>query len=376
MAVGMVMTMPRVAGGTLDAHNYRVLIGNHVDKQILGEMPAADLTYKDELNQPGSCSFRVPIEHEAVTPDVIWPGRRVVFIERDGQVVWGGWILTCRASGASLEVNAEGWYAYIRRRYRMGPWRWQAADQIAIAVTVMGYLHEDPLAVPLVTYDTLNTGTNRAYEWLGHDKTAGAVIDELAAMAGGFDWSMRYAWSGQWPTPNLHFHYPWRGKRVPLPIDDALPLVEFSVAVDASPVAASISVFGRDNPDFPDTPWEGRWAIAVSNARELGFPEWQSVEAARDVDSLAELEALAERRMRTTSDCSVVPSVTYASGGELGELDNLTTGDVVHVVHHRGWIDVDGWYRIMGRSVTVGEDSTERTQLDLAPYVLAGGAAG
>jgi hypothetical protein len=376
MAAGMVMTAPRIAGGTLDAHAYRVLIGNHVTKQVLAEMPASDLQYTDELNKPGSCSFRVPLEHEAVTADVIWPGRRTLFIERDGQVVWGGWIMTARASGASLEVGAEGWWAILRRRFRLGPWRWVNHDQVAIAVSITNLLlAQDADALPAVTYDTLDTGTIRSYEWLGHDKPAAAALDELAAMAGGFDWSMRYAWTNLWPAPNLHFHYPWRGRRVPLPIDDALPLTEFGVAVDATPVACSIAVFGRDNPDFPDAPWTGRWAIARSDARELGFPELHSVEAARDVESLAELQALADRRMRTTSDCSMVPSVTYASGGDVGELDNLEAGDVVHVVHHRGWLDIDGWFRIMGRSVAVGEDGTERTTLDLAPYALAGGPA-
>jgi hypothetical protein len=375
MAVGMAMTMPRVAAGTLDAHTYRVLIGNHKTKQVLAEMPAAEVTYTDELNKPGAASFKVPLEHPAVTPDVVWPGRRNLFIERDGQVVWGGWIVTVRASGSSVDVAAEGWWHYFRRRYRLGPWRWTNKDQMLIATQIVDILEEDPLAVPAVTYDTLNSGTIRTYEWLGHDKPAAAALDELAAMAGGFDWSMRYAWSGVWPAPNLHFHYPWRGRRVPLPIDEALPLVDFGVDVDASAVATSISVFGRDNPNYPDAPWTERWAIERSDAWALGYPTTQAVEAARDVDSLPELYALAERRMRTTSDCSIVPSVTYASGGDLAELDALAAGDVCHVVHSRGWIDVDGWFRIMGRSVAVGEDGTEQTTLDLAPYTLAGGPA-
>lgn len=359
----------------LAGHRYRLLIGDHVGKRILGEMPAADVAYVDELNRPGACSFRVPLDHPAVTPDVVWPGRRVMFVERDGLVVWGGWIVTCRTSGASLEVAGEGWYAYLRRRYRLGPWRWANSDQMAIAVAILGLMTEDADAMPAVTYDTLHSGTFRAFEWLGHDKTCAAAIDELAAMAGGFDWSMRYAWTANgWPAPTLHLHYPWRGVRHPTPIDSALPLVELSVAVDSSPVAASISVFGRDNPDFPEAPWTDRWSIRTSGARALGFPELQTVEAARDVDSLAELDALAKRRMLTTSDCSVVPSVTFASGGdELGDLEQLAAGDVVHVVHRQGWIDLDGWYRVMARSVSVDVDGTERTRLDLAPVVLAGG---
>jgi hypothetical protein len=375
MAVGMVMTAPRVAAGTLDAHAYRVLIGNHVTRQILGEMPASELTYTDELNKPGSCSFRVPIEHPAVTQEVIWPGRRTVFVERDGAVVFGGWIVTCRASGSSLEVAAEGWFHFIRRRYRMGPWVWHGFDQMQVAVAVLNLVGEDTLAMPAISWDTLNSGTVRDYEWIGHDKTGGAVIDELAAMAGGFDWSMRYAWADGWPAPTIHLHYPWRGTRVSLPITDALPLVDFGVAVDSSPIADSVSVFGRDNPDYPEAPWTDRWAMSASNAPALGYPAFHVVEAARDVESLAELQALADRRMRTTSDCSLVPSVTYASGGDLDELDALQAGDVVHVRHARGWIDVDDWFRIMGRSVVVGEDSTEQTTLALAPHSLAGGFA-
>jgi hypothetical protein len=361
------------SSSTLVAEPYRVLVGDHVRRHVLAEMPAAELGYSDELNTPGSCAFKLPIEHPAVTPENVWPGNRVVFVERAGAVVWGGWIKTCRADASTVSVAAEGWWSYFRRRYRLGPWTWSNTDQLAIARGLLSVLEEDPDAMPAVDPSPATSGVRRDFVWVGHDKTAAAALEELMAMSGAFDVSFTFPWGDDgWPHPTLHLHYPYRGIRQATPLDVALPVVAVDVDVDASEVAASISVFGKDNPAYPDTPWQDRWAIERSDARDLGFPELQSVESARDVENLAELQALARRRMAHCSDAIARPSVSVATGGG-GELETVGTGDTIHVVYRRGWADVDGWYRIMARSVAVGDDGTETTKFDLAPYDLAGG---
>lgn len=358
----------------LSAVGYRVLIGEHRQRRILAEVPAAQLTYTDELNAPGSVAFTLPVDDPIVTPDLIWPGRRNVFIERAGAVVWGGWIKTCRADASTLNVAGEGWWSYFRRRWRLGPWKYAQWDLIDIARHIVALLEEDAIALPDVDPSPASTGVLRDFEWIGHDKTAGAALEELCASAPGLEWSIDFPdWPSSWPVPVLHFHYPTRGRRIATRIDEALPIASFEVEVDGIDVAESISVFGRDNPDYPEEPWTGRWAIERSQAWENGYPAYQLVEAQRDIESLDLLTDIARKRMVNASDCLVVPNVTFATAGvATSAATTLAPGDTVFVHLHQGWAQVSGWYRIMSKSIAVEADGTERTSLTFSPAALAG----
>lgn len=376
MAVRVALTVaPRSTVSPFDLApvRYRVLVGDYRNRQILGELPASTLKYEDGLGTAGSATVTVPLDHPAVTRDTVWPARRVLFVEREGRVVWGGWIWTIRAGTDSLEVSAEGWWSYFRRRTRLGPWRWNDVDQLAIARGLLVLLGEDPAAMPDVDPSPASSGIKRTYEWQGHDKTAAAALEELAGITNGFEWSFTFDRRGEdsWPWPTLHLHYPYRGVRRPAPLDAALPIVGMDLTVDGTRLAQAITTFGRDNPEYPDAPWTGRYWTDGADPTTWTYPQLQDVVPMRDTEDLSILRDSAQLHRVVRETPTEIPSMTFESVPSTSDAANVEPGDVVRVRVRRGWIDLDGWFRVTSKTVDVGPAS-EKTSFTFVPRATAG----
>lgn len=99
---------------------YRVLCADLVGtgNQIREELPISDLQFSYILNAAGTFSGTISLDHPKCTRDNLDPGATAIYIERGGQLVWGGilWSAQVDTAERKLHLAGEGFWSYFKRR--------------------------------------------------------------------------------------------------------------------------------------------------------------------------------------------------------------------------------------------------------------------
>lgn len=99
---------------------YAALLGDIVTGQIRGELPVESISATNALNAPGQASVTLPLNAgDQFTSADFDPGRSSLSVLRDGTCLWSGiiWTWDAEVAGNSLNLNANGWHSYFRRRF-------------------------------------------------------------------------------------------------------------------------------------------------------------------------------------------------------------------------------------------------------------------
>ncbi|MFL6126906.1 MAG: hypothetical protein ACJ73U_45700, partial [Actinophytocola sp.] len=92
---------------------YTYLIADLRSGQILDELPLSGVTFDKKLNDTGSLRAQLNVADPVIRrrePRLLTePGRTAVYVDRDGDLLWGGIVWTSRYSGATgvLELGAS-----------------------------------------------------------------------------------------------------------------------------------------------------------------------------------------------------------------------------------------------------------------------------
>ena len=159
---------------------YRYLLRDVLTGDLLGEVPFESATYSDVLNAPGAFSGTLGLQQPAKLQSVLRnalmlmdDGRLTLFVERNGALVWGGflWTSDCSLDDGTCTLNGEGYLSYFRRRLIADTLTYTGIDQTLIAKDLVDKAQlERGGHVGVVTSDVTASGVlrDRAYEFAEH----------------------------------------------------------------------------------------------------------------------------------------------------------------------------------------------------------------
>ena len=122
---------------------YRYILVNTMDDQVLAELPFQNVSYSNVLNEAGVFSGDIPVNPTTMNFDlynVTIPGLCSIYVLRDGVCVWGG-IISNRIYNAKerlLNVSADQFVSYLDRRVLWKTWSTKYGCRIDLEDMVIG----------------------------------------------------------------------------------------------------------------------------------------------------------------------------------------------------------------------------------------------
>ncbi|MCS0637220.1 hypothetical protein NX801_16430 [Streptomyces sp. LP05-1] len=179
---------------TLDTP-YRAIFCDLLTDQTLDILPLRDVTLDDFIGKPGSLSGTVPIPDAAIAARVrrVAEGRTAVYLERGGDLWWGGIIWTSTLASSergvlTLGIQAATFDSYAARRRIRKDLSYPATDQLEVARELWRELQSAPGGDIRVDYGSETSGVLRKASWRDGDETPySEALEQLAAPTDGFE---------------------------------------------------------------------------------------------------------------------------------------------------------------------------------------------
>ncbi|MFI8289274.1 hypothetical protein ACIGBL_08985 [Streptomyces sp. NPDC085614] len=174
---------------------YRAIFCDLITDQTLDILPLRDVQFDDYIGKAGSLSGTIPIPNRAIADRVrqIQEGRTAVYLERGGDLWWGGivWTSTLQSTDRgvlTLSVQAATFDSYAaRRRIRTEIKYTEPTDQLDIARRLWTELQTGARCFK-VTVGEETSDVRRTVTWrLGDETVYLEALDQLAAMEDGFE---------------------------------------------------------------------------------------------------------------------------------------------------------------------------------------------
>ncbi|MDQ8706869.1 hypothetical protein RCO28_31015 [Streptomyces sp. LHD-70] len=256
--------------------DYRYLAAHALTGDILhGYLPLTGVECGAELNGPGSLSATLEPGLARPVTEFLDPGNTLLYVERNGQLVWGGVLWRAEPQGAAYPIEAAGFGSYPHRRYDLhgnldGHGPYIEADPCDIIRDVWAYAQDQPdgdLGVRVDdTRSRTKTGTSKSPYVLAKSeaRNLGEVIDELADLDDGPEWTESVRWGTDRPAHRIHLGGPRLGRHR----EDTVFISGINIAttpqvvLDADEYAQTVIALGagegRKRPHVMDTVRDGR----------------------------------------------------------------------------------------------------------------------
>ncbi|WP_435974552.1 hypothetical protein [Streptomyces sp. Qhu_M48] len=176
---------------------YRAIFCDLLTDQTIDILPLRDVQFDDYIGKAGSLSGTIPIPDRAIAARVhqVQEGRTAVYLERGGDLWWGGiiWTSTLQSNEQgvmTLSIQAATFDSYAgRRRIRENISITTPTDQLEIARTLWKTLQKNADGNILVKYgEEPPSLVNRTASWRTGDETLySEALDQLAALDTGFE---------------------------------------------------------------------------------------------------------------------------------------------------------------------------------------------
>jgi len=351
---------------------YRYLLRDVVSGALLAEMPFEQASYSHVLNAPGAFSgtmaLKQPAGVQAVLRSALSLGRNTLFVERDGVIVWGGFLWTSASDveAGTFQLAGEGFHSYYRRRLLRADKTYTGADQATIAVDLLDWAHNVVGGFVIVHTDAVaTTGVLRDRTYLAVERHwVGEAIEQLAAVDGGFNFRYHSFWDPPGSSnikTRFAVDYPASGQATDLVFEVGTQLSDLKVTGDATHLATHVDAIGA-TPTAASSPLI---AAVADPARLAAMPMLDDVVNLTDVNVLATLEGHAKTRLKRGAAPVRIPQAT-ADPALVPVLGFYKTGDVVTVRGSVGLETLDGKFRIAEYTVTVGDAGDEKVTLAFA----------
>ncbi|MEU3750500.1 MULTISPECIES: hypothetical protein [Streptomyces] len=350
---------------------YRAIFCDLITDQTLDILPLRDVSFDDYIGRAGSLSGTVPIPNRAIADRVhkIRPGRTTVYLERGGDLWWGGIVWTTNLQGSdrgvlTLSVQAATFDSYAtRRRIRTDEFKTlftQPTDQFDIARSLWTRLSDGLGASSIDPGDSEEkSGVMRTASWRHGDETVyQEALDQLGAQVNGFEYQI------------LVYRDPSDGKRV-----RQLRLGSPRIRTGATDMifdrpGTILSYAFSDDATRGGTVSLARGASTNSNAAAESRPtlsdlmtpdkldsDWPPLDLSSDHNDISDrttLNSLAKAAVEEASGSAQIPEITIRLGGIvppalLGRTARIRITDEWHPA------GLDARYRIVGVKVRPAE---------------------
>lgn len=239
---------------------YRFLVEDITTRQLVAQdLPDLnDGVYEDVFLRPGSLTGTIPVDSPDATEELLDPGRRAIYVMRNGRIDWGGvlWEAPRIPGRRDIPIRCEGWFGYWDHRYVRRDRVFTNVDKFTIVQQLVNDAQDEiywgdgyDLAIT-VTWDALS-GVLATYDEQFRPWTAislGEAIRVLASNDDGFDFAMQYSLDAVNNRINktLKLFYPRKGR-------DTGHLFEFEVD---PPHPTNVISWGRSNSAY-EMAWAG-----------------------------------------------------------------------------------------------------------------------
>lgn len=126
--------------------HYRYLFHDLLTNDPLAELELKSVSYEQVLNNPGSFSGQLTIAAaQMARADVIGstvPGRTAIYVDRDGEITWGGilWKRRYQASSRALTLEGQTFESYLERRRLVDSLTYLNADQLTVMQSLISHM--------------------------------------------------------------------------------------------------------------------------------------------------------------------------------------------------------------------------------------------
>lgn len=177
---------------------YRAIFCDLLSDQTIDILPLRDVQFDDYIGKAGSLSGTIPIPDKAIAERVrqVEEGRTAIYLERGGDLWWGGviWTSTLQSSTRgvlTLGIQAATFDSYAaRRRIRNEINFTTPTDQLVIARKLWEDLQktDDGNIRVRPGNDTSQVEVKRTAAWRDGDETLySEALEQLAALENGFE---------------------------------------------------------------------------------------------------------------------------------------------------------------------------------------------
>ncbi|MFC9591735.1 hypothetical protein [Streptomyces sp. NPDC056944] len=356
---------------------YRAIFCDLLTDQTLDILPLRDVSFDDYIGKAGSLSGTIPIPSQAIADRVkkVREGRTAVYLERGGDLWWGGivWTSTLQSSGRgvlTLGIQAATFDSYAgRRRIRTDITYDTPTDQVEIArrlwreLDVQAYPDapegEEPRRLGITFGDEIPKFQKTA-SWRKGDETVYLeALDQLAATEDGFEYQI------------LVYRDPVTGSRIrqlrlgePKIVTGATDLVfdrpgvilSYSFPYDAT--RGGTTALARGSSTNANAAAESRPIFSTQQyASDLLVDGWPLIDLSSDHNEITDplaLDSVAATELKQARGAVVIPSVSIHLGGIVPP---ALLGRVARIRITDEWYSqgLDARYRIIGVKITPPE---------------------
>lgn len=378
--------------GAPQQHTYTYLFCDLVTDTVLAELPLQGVQYETILSGIGTLRAFVPLNDETLPLDPIGStvgGRTVLYVDRDGVIVWGGIVWTRQLTPGGITIQAAEFLSYYQHRYitetistnpanvtdtRLIPdGKVIYADQKYVMWSLFQYAGSKTGGNVLVSTDLLAGvawGVTRDLTYYGYERPEiYATMQQLSQADDGFDFAVEVGWNpivnGLPPTRyrRARAWYPQRGRTA---ADSGLvfskggpaaSIVSYDWPEDFTAVATQTWAVG-------DGQGESRLIAGASDGDMLmaGWPLLEAVETYDGVTTAARAQGYANADLNARSGAAVAPVFTVLADTD-PQLGSYSVGDsaVFSIAPEPRWPDgMDAELRIIGMQVNAGSPETVR----------------
>jgi hypothetical protein len=404
--------------------DYRFVVAGCRTGTVKSELTAVSgMNLNLMLNRPGALTLSVPKSEPGLTLNgatIVYPGTHAIYVERNGEILFGGPIEQIDASGSKndLKIVVNGWWDYFRNRFLNTRMVFSNRDVYDIIRNVWprvaaSNVFGNDSSFLTFRWPTTNQlrGVQRTitYEsWELH--SFASIVEQWAADSETeFDIEMRSSWvSEQKIGHTLAFYHPELGElskhkltfhRDPVQGSSAPGTIsDYKLAIMGSQLANFLFGIGRGDSYLKKISRQRAeymiheyWREVVANnggssgaggalpipsglridPREILYRE--GMYSRTDIGVQTHLDKVTKARLRATQ----LPPLALGIDVERGtyEEDNslMRPGNTVSVLIDDGYTQVDEVHRIVVSNITLGDDMSESLKVQTVRPALAEG---
>ncbi|MFF8607632.1 hypothetical protein ACF06X_16985 [Streptomyces sp. NPDC015346] len=343
---------------------YRAIFCDLITDQTLDILPLRDVSFDDYIGKAGSMSGTIPIPNKEIADRVkkVREGRTAVYLERGGDLWWGGivWTSTLQSSGRgvlTLSLQAATFDSYAGRRRIRTEIKYTDTEQLDIARGLWTELTRGGFQIE---FGEEASEVKRTVSWRPGDETVYLeALDQLAALRDGFEHQI------------LVYRDPVTGRRIrqlrlgspqirtgatDLIFDRPGAILSYSFPWDATRGGTTALARGastNSNAAAESRPLVSREQVAT----DLLADGWPLIDLSSDHNEVTDqltLDSLAAAELGQARGAVVIPAISIRLGGIVPP---ALLGRVARVRITDEWFadGLDARYRIIGVKVTPQE---------------------
>lgn len=354
---------------------YTYVVQDLMSGTLKDELPLRSVTYSHVLNAPGAFSGSIDRRHPKATRNNLDPSRTALYVLRNGHCVWGGIIWTIRSNGDGLNIGAEGFWSYFRKRrlrhtHRFMPNQLGAKSPLEIARIFIDYA-QDPVKSPGgnigVQTGTETTAATVERSWFGYErKKIADIIEALTDNAISFDFDIEVTYDEVTNTFNkrLVLFHPNRGRRTDLVWEIGTHCELSEYLLDGTKQANSWHGIGAGEGDSMVLAQATDTNQIASPTNPSGYPLLEEAFMAKDISRKATLKEYADARLEQRRFPQLMPNV-FLRDTDQTRIGSFVCGDWVRLRGGDGFtVFDDKWTRIDSFEVSVSDEGKERTKVE------------